>query len=261
MKKIIAVLVIFLLCLNLNVFAENMTIEEVNSLLVSAVIENLGNFSDDDLETIAAAVLEEHERREAGGVSSSGQTSFEPLSRGSKGDSVMKLQQRLVDLKYLSGKVDGDFGGGTESAVKAFQKAANIEVTGIVNKETWTRLFSNNAPAVKTKTYKDFSFKEISRDPDAYKGISYKFSGKIVQLMESKIDDAYTQVDLRIATKGKYDNVVYVKYRRPAGEARVLEGDKVTVDGTCGGLYSYTSLLGGEISLPLFNADSITIKK
>ena len=46
------------------------------------------------------------------------------LQRGFKGsEAVRSLQKRLKELGYYSGSVDGDFGEGTEKAVKEFQKA------------------------------------------------------------------------------------------------------------------------------------------
>ena len=43
------------------------------------------------------------------------------LTVGAKGEDVKRLQQRLKDLGYLDGKVDGQYGGGTKRAVIAFQ--------------------------------------------------------------------------------------------------------------------------------------------
>ena len=44
---------------------------------------------------------------------------YEFLARGSSGDAVEALQLRLVELGYLSGKADGDYGPRTEQAVEA----------------------------------------------------------------------------------------------------------------------------------------------
>ncbi|MEG2347965.1 MAG: peptidoglycan-binding protein, partial [Cetobacterium sp.] len=52
------------------------------------------------------------------------------------------LQQILINSGYgvgISG-VDGDFGGGTESAVKAFQRANGLDDDGIVGGNTWKAL-------------------------------------------------------------------------------------------------------------------------
>ena len=56
--------------------------------------------------------------------------SLEPLARGAKNDATVRLQTALKTLGYLEGSADGDFGGGTERAVKAFQAAEGMEETG-----------------------------------------------------------------------------------------------------------------------------------
>lgn len=61
--------------------------------------------------------------------------------RGSKGPEVSRLQTRLKALGYYLQPIDGDFGGGTESAVRAFQKAEGLGVDGKVGNMTWSRLF------------------------------------------------------------------------------------------------------------------------
>lgn len=62
------------------------------------------------------------------------------LKQGDKGDDVVKLQQFLLDQGYVKRKPDGSFGSGTEKAVKEFQKANDLSVTGIVNKSTRERI-------------------------------------------------------------------------------------------------------------------------
>lgn len=61
-------------------------------------------------------------------------STFKPFKKGSKGASVKKVQESLAL------KADGDFGPGTEAAVKAFQKKENMPVTGIVDEETYRRI-------------------------------------------------------------------------------------------------------------------------
>jgi peptidoglycan hydrolase-like protein with peptidoglycan-binding domain len=64
------------------------------------------------------------------------------LRKGSKGDDVVYLQQRLIrhghDLSPYG--ADGDFGGGTYDAVRQFQASRNLGADGIVGKNTWTAL-------------------------------------------------------------------------------------------------------------------------
>jgi peptidoglycan hydrolase-like protein with peptidoglycan-binding domain len=68
------------------------------------------------------------------------------LKKGAKGADVVNLQARLIELGYLRpGSNDGDYGSGTEAAVRAFQQANGLKDDGIAGKETQTRLFSDQA--------------------------------------------------------------------------------------------------------------------
>jgi len=59
---------------------------------------------------------------------------FKPLKNGSKGQAVKNVQV-LLGLK-----ADGDFGPGTEKAVKLFQSSAGLKATGIVDANTLKEL-------------------------------------------------------------------------------------------------------------------------
>ena len=60
------------------------------------------------------------------------------LKSGDKGADVVALQQALIANGYSVGSAgaDGDFGGGTEAALKSFQAANGIAITGIVDSAT-----------------------------------------------------------------------------------------------------------------------------
>ena len=62
------------------------------------------------------------------------------LKRGSSGDKVTQLQQKLKNWGYYSGSVDGIFGSATEAAVKKFQKKNGLTADGIVGKATAEKL-------------------------------------------------------------------------------------------------------------------------
>ena len=61
---------------------------------------------------------------------------------------VQVMQNRLINLGFLSGEPDGDFGNGTEEAVKAFQRAAGLTASGIADHATQEAMFDDNAPRV-----------------------------------------------------------------------------------------------------------------
>ncbi|MDT3429178.1 peptidoglycan hydrolase-like protein with peptidoglycan-binding domain [Paenibacillus forsythiae] len=62
------------------------------------------------------------------------------IKRGSKGQDVARIQTLLQKAGFTPGTVDSDFGSKTDEAVRNFQKANNLEVDGIVGKDTWALL-------------------------------------------------------------------------------------------------------------------------
>ena len=62
--------------------------------------------------------------------------SAESWKRGSSGETVKKIQQRLADWGYYSGAVDGVYGSRTEEAVKKFQKKNGLTVDGVAGPAT-----------------------------------------------------------------------------------------------------------------------------
>lgn len=67
---------------------------------------------------------------------------YNQLEKGSKGDAVKALQERLNELGYSVGTVDGDFGGKTHNAVCDFQRDNDLEATGVVDAELNAVIFS-----------------------------------------------------------------------------------------------------------------------
>ena len=64
------------------------------------------------------------------------------LSKGNEGDSVKALQILLIGNGFSCGSAgaDGDFGSGTLTAVKKYQRAKKLDDDGVVGEKTWTAL-------------------------------------------------------------------------------------------------------------------------
>lgn len=62
------------------------------------------------------------------------------LQQGSSGDSVAAMQRTLKQLGYFSGNCDGMFGDATLAAVRRFQLANGLSLTGIADRSTQMRL-------------------------------------------------------------------------------------------------------------------------
>ena len=69
-----------------------------------------------------------------------------PLSRGARGPEVKMVQQRLNAIDFSCGAADGVFGRKTKKAVLAFQRVSLLPQTGIVNDETWHRMWNPLVP-------------------------------------------------------------------------------------------------------------------
>lgn len=64
------------------------------------------------------------------------------LSKGSEGAQVKSAQLLLIGNGFSCGKygADGEFGSGTLSAVRNFQRKHNLTVDGIIGANTWSKL-------------------------------------------------------------------------------------------------------------------------
>lgn len=241
MKRILALLFILSLCLTNVCLAESPTAEELQ-------------------EQIAALQAQLEALQEEAGTdtaeSSTTDSEYDVLQQGSKGDAVVQLQKRLIELNYLSGSADGDYGNKTRVAVERFQQDAQLDATGIADVDTQKALYADDAPVA--KNYEKLDYKSILRDPNAYEGRYFTFSGHVFQLVgEQEVGDTVYTV-LFVATRGKYDNICRVTYYRPASSPRILEDDTVTVYAECDGLYTYETVRGNSNTILAFTADSIS---
>ncbi|MGI6687917.1 MAG: peptidoglycan-binding domain-containing protein [Christensenellales bacterium] len=70
---------------------------------------------------------------------------YATLRKNDAGPEVKKMQQKLIELGYLkAGGDDGDFGNGTFTAVKKFQKRNNLTADGIAGSATLSALYGPN---------------------------------------------------------------------------------------------------------------------
>lgn len=68
-----------------------------------------------------------------------------PLSKGSSGPLVMQIQQRLFELGYVSFRSTGRYGDMTYEGVRLFQQKNSLSADGICGKDTYDKLFTENA--------------------------------------------------------------------------------------------------------------------
>ena len=126
------------------------------------------------------------------------------LRKGSKGGEVKSLQQKLKELGYYSGSVDSDYGTGTVTAVKAFQKANGLKADGVAGKATLDKLSSSDAkkntattppkgattkPTAKPTAKPTPTPKPVTVNPDKarYLKVENNMSGKDVTQLQSRL--------------------------------------------------------------------------
>ena len=94
------------------------------------------------------------------------------------------------------------------------------------------------------------TWEQIAREGKV--GALGKFEGKILQVISTPAGFAY-----RVAINGDYDQVMYVDDTLNRATETLLEGDYVYFKGMSMGQYTYTTVLGSEMTIPSFLVDEI----
>ena len=111
---------------------------------------------------------------------------------GDSGSAVKKVQKRLKALGYYSGSVDGDYGAGTRTAVKSFQKANGLTANGNVNAATLKKLNSSGAKKASSSSSSS-SAKSKTERLDWFHGGSKKIpKGAVFQVKDIKTGKVFT---------------------------------------------------------------------
>lgn len=122
------------------------------------------------------------------------------LRRGSRGEQVKILQNRLKELGYDAGTADGIFGAKTHNAVIAFQRANGLAADGIVGPKTIAKLYEQ-APSPKDPKPADPPKEDESKnDFDEFHGIPGQLTGKTIIL-----DPGHGGWDVGASRNGVYE--------------------------------------------------------
>ena len=103
---------------------------------------------------------------------------------------------------------------------------------------------------------KSIKYDKLSRSPGEYEGQKVKFTGRVVQVC-SEASSAFYYSTYRVATSGRYKDVIYVKIDNYGSGSRILENDKITLYGTFDGLYTYTTVMGASVTIPSITAEYV----
>ena len=119
------------------------------------------------------------------------------LKKGSRGDAVKALQQKLISLGYLSGSADGIFGESTLKAVIAFQTAQSLTADGAAGSATMAALnkaYQGGTTSGSTVTAPaNISNDQVtilsSTQPSSYPMIKYGAEGDAVEKLQTRLKE------------------------------------------------------------------------
>lgn len=156
------------------------------------------------------------------------------LSEGNIGSRVSEMQQRLIELGYLTGEPSGTFDAATTQAVRDFQAAIGLEQTGAANAALQGYILSPDAPSAGESASFEYAYKTL-REGDS--GLD------IANLQERLVKLGYANG----APNGKYGGatITAVKlFQKTAGlpETGIADAEMQAL------LYSDNAPLFGEVS-------------
>lgn len=116
---------------------------------------------------------------------------------------------------------------------------------------------SNMTVEEKKADAQTIDYLHLKKNPDKYKNEYVKYSGEIVQIMESG-----NRTDIRLAVTETdygydYNDIIFVRY---VGTTDFVENDVITVYGTITGTHRYKSQANFNIELPGLTADELLFK-
>ena len=175
---------------------------------------------------------------------------------------VQMVQIALNEAGYNCGTADGKAGPKTREQISLYQTGNNLTVNGLITEQLIKSLgiadkVEENAKAEAEKaTYStEYSYDQLARTPDTYKGQKVKFSGQVIQGLEYA-DKDLGSIILKI--NSNYDTV-YCVYTLSDLNFRVLDDDNITIYGVASGMYSYETVRGNTLTIPLIYVDYIDL--
>jgi len=154
---------------------------------------------------------------------------------GSKGNDAKMVQQRLIELKYLTGTADGKFGAKSVAALKAFQDKNGLTADGVAGSGTYEVLFSYVALAA---DYVPIATPKPTANATATPAPSYAPITKdnVVLIKQGVTGNAVLRLQLRLEELGYYTSAKDSKCKADdAAAIRVFQKmNGLTVDGVAG---------------------------
>ncbi|MHC1758879.1 MAG: NlpC/P60 family protein [Negativicutes bacterium] len=147
----------------------------------------------------------------------------DPLQVGDRGDEVLAIQEKLSQMGFVVGSMDGVYGDVTAEAVKTMQKEKNLPVDGKITPELFKTLVgrdlpvSRGAPIATVRRLLQSSFQHI--------GVPYWFGGTTPRGFDCSGFTRYVFANIGINLPRMADGQFAVG--RPVSVERLQPGDLV----------------------------------
>ena len=147
----------------------------------------------------------------------------EPLQVGDRGDEVLAVQEKLSQMGFVVGSMDGVYGDVTAEAVKTMQKEKNLPVDGKITPELFKTLVgrdlpvSRGAPIATVRRLLQSSFQHI--------GVPYWFGGTTPRGFDCSGFTRYVFANIGVNLPRMADGQFAVG--RPVSVERLQPGDLV----------------------------------
>jgi len=136
-------------------------------------------------------------------------------------------------------------------------KAISCEVCSEILDSKTYKLSAEEIRELYMDSCSSISYDSLARNPDLYEGARIYFRGYVVQVCSEASSDLYYST-YRVATRGHYDNVIYVKIDNYGSGTRILEDDYIELYGTFDGLFSYKTVMGSQLTIPSMIAEYVS---
>lgn len=194
------------------------------------------------------------------------------LERGAKGEDVIAVQERLQELGFFTGSINGKYDSETQKACKRFEKANGLANDGNASRDDQRVLFDAAAVGIVSDTpaqepeptldpmadvfaaYGEFDYEACLRNPEEHRGEKVMLKGEVVQVLGNRKEG----FQIRFATSG-YDDVVFVVIKDDLG-FNILDGDRLTIYATLTNTFTYESTWKVEITIPAAISDYVVMR-
>ena len=158
---------------------------------------------------------------------------YTELRQGAAGAVVTALQERLIELGYMTGKSTGTFDSATVEAVKKYQTTAKLDVTGVATEETQSSLFSTGAPQAPVTEPTDEDKEKATTVIKSVVSVDW-FKGNIQTVFPTGTIATVTDVDTRISWQVKRTGGWWHADAQP-----LTSQDTARMFRACGGVWSW----------------------